>query len=151
MLTLHRACELLTLMPKQLLVKEITKKECIELREFIHTKNRLSISQHMLKTGLANECGVMLERIMEVADDAPFVQVLTWECSDEPSTITLKEATEVMRNAHLNSDWILPFCRSISVAEATVIWKWALDYCWYSYRNRLTKWLQRNSKLNTEH
>jgi hypothetical protein len=56
-----------------------------------------------------------------------------------------------MRNAHLSSDWILPFCRSISVAEATMIWKWALDYCWYSYRNRLTKWLQRNSKLNAEH
>lgn len=151
MLTLHRACELLSLMPKQLLVKEITKKECVELWDFIHTKNRLSISQHMLKIGLAKECGVMLERIMEVADDAPFVQVLTWECSDEPSTITLKEATEVLRNAHLSSDWILPFCRSISVAEATMIWKWALDYCWYSYRNRLTKWLQRNSKLNAEH
>lgn len=150
MLTLHRACELLSLMPKRLLVKEITKKECVELWEFIQSTNRLSISQHMLKTGLAKECGVLLERIMEVANDAPFVQVLTWESCDEPSTHTLKEAMEMMRNAHLNENWILPFNQSISVAEATVIWKWALDYRWYSYRNRFNKWLRSESKLNTE-
>jgi len=71
MLTLARASKLLLRMPKKLKVKEITRRECEELWNFADTNNRLSISQHMLKTALANECGVMLERLLEVLDEVP--------------------------------------------------------------------------------
>ena len=148
MLTLARASKLLLRMPKKLKVKEITRRECEELWNFADTNNRLSISQHMLKTGLANECGVMLERLLEVLDDSPFIEALLMEAGEEESDFTLKEAIEVMRNAHLSKDWILPFCRSISEQEAYIIWRWALGYYWKVQRNHILKWLKLHSKLN---
>ena len=151
MLTLARATELLSRMPKRLKVKQITKAECEELWEFINTKDRLSISQHMLKSGLAKECGVMLERLLEVLDDSPFIEGLVMEAREEPSEYTLVEATEVMRNAHLNENWILPFCRSISVEESYLIWKWGTEYYWKPQRSRFLKWLRKHSELIGEY
>lgn len=151
MLTLARASELLSKMPKRLLVKDVTRRECSALWDFVHSENRLSISHQMLKLGMAKECGVLLERIMEVADDSPFIDVLAWEAQEEPSTHTLKEAMAVMRNAHLSEGWILPFCQSISPVESTIIWRWGMDYRWYAYRNRLNRWLTRHSGLGREH
>ena len=151
MVTLARASELLTRMPKQMLVKEVTRRECEVLWDFVHTDNRLSISQQMLKVGLAKECGVMLERIMEVADDSPFIDVLAWEAQEENSDYSLKQAMTVMRNAHLSDDWILPFCQSISHMESAIIWRWALNYRWHSYRNRFIKWLTKHSGLGSEY
>jgi len=148
MLTLARLAELVDRMPNKLLVKEITKKECREIWDFVHTTNRLSISLHRLKMQLAKECGVMLERILEVADDKPFVEILTWESGDEPSAFTLKQVMELMRNAHTDENWILSFANNISVKEASLIWRWALDYRWYSKRNRFKNWLYKHSKLN---
>ncbi len=151
MLTLARLADLVYQMPNKLLVKQITKRECREIWDFVHSTNRLSISLHRLKSQLAKECGVMLERILEVADDRPFVEILTMESGDVPSTHTLKEVTQLMRNAHLNDKWILPFADSISTKEAGLIWRWALDYRWYSKRNRFKNWLYRHSKLNAGH
>jgi len=151
MLTLARLAELINRMPNKLPVKQITKKECREIWDFVHTTNRLSVSLHRLKTQLAKECGVMLERILEVADDRPFVEILTWESGDEPSTFTLKEVMDLMRNAHTNDEWVLSFANSISVKEAALIWRWALDYRWYSKRNRFKNWLYKHSKLNAGH
>jgi len=151
MLTLARATELLSRMPKRLRVKQITKQECEELWEFINSKDRLSISQHMLKVELANECGVMLERLLDVLGDTPFIEGLIMEAREESSEFTLLQATEVMRNAHLNKNWILPFCRSMSVEESYLIWKWATEYYWKPQRNRFLKWLKLHSKLNGDY
>ena len=52
MLTLARASELLNRMPNKLLVKDISKRECEELWEFVNTTDKLSISQHRLKTAI---------------------------------------------------------------------------------------------------
>ena len=151
MLTLARASDLLHRMPNKLLVKEITKRECEQLWEFTNSQDKLSISQQRLKTSMADECGVMLERLLEVLDDSPFVEAMVMEAGDEPSEYTLKEAVQLMRSAHLNENWILPFCHSISKEEALVIWRWAINYYWAAYRNRFLKWLSLMSKLNGDY
>ena len=109
MLTLARASDLLNRMPNKLLVKEISKRECEELWEFVNTTDKLSISQHRLKTAMADECGVMLERLLEVIGDSPFVDGLVMEAGEEESDFTLNEAVQLMRSAHVLNDWILPF------------------------------------------
>ena len=106
MLTLARASELLNRMPNKLLVKEISKRECEELWEFVNTTDKLSISQHRLKTAMADECGVMLERLLEVIGDSPFVDGLVMEAGEEESDFTLNEAVQLMRSAHVLNDWI---------------------------------------------
>lgn len=151
MLSLARASALLSLMPKRLKIKEITKRECEELWSFANSNDRLSISQQMLKVNLADECGVMVERLLEVLDDSPFIEALVMEAGEEASTYSLREATEVMRNAHLNKGWILPFCRSISVQESYFIWRWATGFYWLPQRNRFLKWIKLHSKLNGDY
>ena len=66
MLTLARASDLLNRMPNKFLVKEISKRECEELWEFVNTTDKLSISQHRLKTAMADECGVMLDNYSDI-------------------------------------------------------------------------------------
>ena len=148
MLTLARASGLFARMPNKLLVKEISKRECEELWEFVNTTDKLSISQHRLKTAMADECGVMLERLLEVLGDSPFVDGLVMEAGEEESDYTLKEAVQLMRSAHLVDNWIIPFCHSISKQEAKFIWRWAIGYYWTAYRNRFLKWIKITSKLN---
>ena len=101
MLTLARASDLLNRMPNKLLVKEISKRECEELWEFVNTTDKLSISQHRLKTAMADECGVMLERLLEVIGDSPFVDGLVMEAGEEESDFTLNEPVQLMRSAHV--------------------------------------------------
>jgi hypothetical protein len=150
MLTLARLTDLLMQMPNKLTSKEISKKECKVIWDFLTTNNRLSISQHMLKIQLANECNVTVERLMEVAGDEPFVDVLTWESTDEPSEYTLNEAVELLRNAHDNNNWVLEFSRNISADEGYIIWRWAVNYRWSYIRNRFKKWLMSQSNLSHE-
>ena len=90
----------------------------------------------------------MLERLLEVIGDSPFVDGLVMEAGEEESDFTLNEALQLMRSAHVLNDWILPFCHAISKEEATVIWRWAIGYYWTAYRNRFLKWIKIMSKLN---
>ena len=152
MRTLARVTEIISLMPNKILLKEITKKECFVIWDFLNTHDRLSVSQHMLKIEVAKELGVFVDQLDAVSDGRPLCEVLTWESPDEHETIiTLKEATEVMRNAHLNKDWIIPFCNMINTEQAELIWRWAVDYRWGSIKNRMVKWLQKHSGLNHEY
>ena len=151
MLTLARASDLLNRMPNKLLVKEISKRDCEQLWEFVNTTDKLSISQQRLKTAMADECGVMLERLLEVIGDSPFVDGLVMEAGEEESDFTLNEAMHLMRSAHLLDNWILPFCHAISKEEALVIWRWAIGYYWTAYRNRFLKWIKITSKLNGDY
>jgi len=152
MVTLARVTEIISLMPNKILLKEITKKECFVIWDFLNTDDRLSVSQHMLKIEVAKELGVFVDQLDAISDGRPLCEVLTWESPDEHETIiTLKEATEVMRNAHLNKDWIIPFCNMINTEQAELIWRWAVDYRWGSIKNRMVKWLQKHSGLNHEY
>ena len=152
MLTLARVTEIISLMPNKLLLKDFTEKDCILIWEFLNSQNRLSISQQMLKIGFAKELGVFVDQLDAAGDGRPLCEVITWESPEEyESTLSLKQATEVMRNAHLNADWILPFCNMINTEEAELIWRWAVDYRWGSIRNRMIKWLQKHSGLGHEY
>ncbi len=39
-------------------------------------------------------------------------------------------------------DWLLDLCRSMSLIEAEMFWRWALEYRWSSVRYRMVKWLK---------
>jgi hypothetical protein len=147
MLTLARVTELISLMPNKLLLKDISEKECRIIWDFLNSHSRLAISSHMLKINFAKELGVFADDIDAVTEGKPLCEVLTWESDEQKTIITLKEAVAVMRNAANSENWILPFCHSLGVKEAELIWRWALDYRWSSIRNRMLKWLKKQSGL----
>ena len=147
MVTLARVTELISLMPNKLLLKDISEKECRIIWDFLNSHRRLSISNHMLKINFAKELGVFVNDIDDVAGGRPLCEILTWESDEQTTIITLKEAVAVIQNAANNENWILPFCHSLGVKEAELIWRWALDYRWSSIRNRMLKWLKKHSQL----
>lgn len=146
---LSKACDLITLMPK-LNALDITKEECIELWQFLNTDKRLSMTQHMLKIKLADECGVFVDNLIEAMDDKPLCEVLSWEAGDTGNDeIELEHIMNIMRNAHAHKgEWILDLCFNLSAPQCEFVWRWALEYRWNSIRNIMVKWLNKESKLN---
>ena len=82
MVTLARVTEIISLMPNKILLKEITKKECFAIWDFLNTDDRLSVSQHMLKIEVAKELGVFVDQLDVVSEGRPLCEVLTWESPD---------------------------------------------------------------------
>jgi len=146
---LSKACDLITLMPK-ISASDVTKEECIELWEFLNTDKRLSMTQHMLKIKLADECGVFVDNLIEAMDDKPLCEVLSWEAGDTGNDeIELIHIMNIMRNAHAHErHWILDLCFNLSAPQCEFVWRWALNYRWNSIRNIMVKWLDKESKLN---
>jgi len=116
--------------------------EALTVWRFLDAKERLPITARRVKIQLANECGCFVEQLDAVGDNAHISKILTWESNDQSKGLNVDELMALVHNVP-DEDWLLDLCRSMSLIEAEMFWRWALDYRWSSVRNRMVKWLRK--------
>lgn len=151
MMLVQRATVLLSKMPR-LLPHELTREEAHELWSFLNSENKLSLSHTKLKLALASECGVFVEQLDAVANGASLAQLLTMESSDSRGKkLELSSVMNLLSNVNEHTkDWVIPFCHSMNINEAELVWRWALKYRWRYVKNRMAKWVRKTSGVDIE-
>lgn len=138
----QRLCALVSKMPRHLTTNDLTMEEALTVWRFLDAKERLPITARRVKIQLANECGCFVEQLDAVGDNVHISKILTWESNDQSKGLNVDELMALVHNVP-DEDWLLDLCRSMSLIEAEMFWRWALDYRWSSVRNRMVKWLRK--------
>jgi hypothetical protein len=116
--------------------------EALAVWRFLDSKQRLPMTARRVKVQLANECGCFVEQLDAVGDNAHISKILTWESNDQSKGLNVDELMALAHNIP-DEDWLLDLCRSMSLIEAEMFWRWALNYRWSSVRNRMVRWLRK--------
>ena len=138
----QRLCALVSKMPRHLTTNDLTMEEALVVWRFLDAKEKLPMTARRVKIQLANECGCFVEQLDAVGDNAHISKILTWESNDQSKGLNVDELMALVHNIP-DEDWLLDLCRSMSLIEAEMFWRWALDYRWSSVRNRMVRWLRK--------
>ena len=138
----QRLCALVSKMPRHLTTNDLTMEEALTVWRFLDAKERLPMTARRVKIQLANECGCFVEQLDAVGDNAHISKILTWESNDQSKGLNVDELMALAHNIP-DEDWLLDLCRSMSLIEAEMFWRWALNYRWSSVRNRMVRWLRK--------
>jgi hypothetical protein len=138
----QRLCALVSKMPRHLTTNDLTMEEALTVWRFLDAKERLPMTARRVKVQLANECGCFVEQLDAVGDNAHISKILTWESNDQSKGLNVDELMALAHNIP-DEDWLLDLCRSMSLIEAEMFWRWALNYRWSSVRNRMVRWLRK--------
>ena len=138
----QRLCALVSKMPRHLTTNDLTMEEALTVWRFLDAKERLPMTARRVEIQLANECGCFVEQLDAVGDNAHISKILTWESNDQSKGLNVDELMALAHNIP-DEDWLLDLCRSMSLIEAEMFWRWALNYRWSSVRNRMVRWLRK--------
>ena len=137
----QRLCVLVSKMPRHLTTNDLTMEEALAVWRFLDAKQRLPMTARRVKIQLAKECGCFVEQLDAVGDNAHISKILTWESNDQSKGLDVDELVALVQNVP-DEEWVLDLCRSMSLIEAEMFWRWALEYRWSSVRYRMVKWLK---------
>ncbi len=137
----QRLCALVSKMPRHLTTNDLSMEEALTVWRFLDAKERLPMTARRVKIQLANECGCFVEQLDAVGDNAHISKILTWESNDQSKGLNVDELMALVHNIP-DEEWLLDLCRSMSLIEAEMFWRWALEYRWSSVRYRMVKWLK---------
>ena len=138
-----RLCSIVSQMPHHLTVSKLTHTEALEVWAFLDTDQRIPYTEHMLRRQLCNEMNCFMEVFNASTKGTSLAEILTWEAGKSSSGFFTDELINLVRNAATQQgDWILDLCKSLTMEENELLWRWATRYRWRSVRYRMIKWLK---------